>query len=44
MAGKRYATDVDVKQGVIPWLQAHDTVFFFCAGLQPWCQGETNAP
>jgi hypothetical protein len=43
MVGKRYVTDADVKQGVMPWLQAHDTDFF-CAGLQPCCQGETYAP
>jgi len=43
MAGERYATDANVKQGVIPWLQAHDTGFFFYARLQPWCQGETHA-
>jgi hypothetical protein len=34
LTGKRFATDVDVKQVVTSWLQTHDTDFFFNSGIQ----------
>jgi hypothetical protein len=42
LAGKPFATDNDVKEAVISWLQTFDTDFFY-TGYQHWCQGGTNA-
>ena len=41
LAGKRYATNPNVKQAVTSWLQTLDTVFFY-ARIKPWLHVEAK--